>query len=202
MAGKAYIFGNGGHARVIASFLAADVTFVVGGDVKAENEISERKFIEGDFPGDIYIGVGSNRVRARIFKALADMNMSPAVCVAPNAFVARDAMIAPGAVICAGAVIGSRAMIGANTIVNTLSSVDHDCILGDHTQVTAGVTLGGTVTVGSNCFFGLKSAVIPNLSIGDNAQIMAGSLVSKNVPPDVLAGGSPAKILRSLAPDP
>jgi UDP-perosamine 4-acetyltransferase len=198
MAGKAYIFGNGGHAHVIASFLTADVTFLVSQDPQAKNEMSQQEFIEGNLHGDVYIGIGSNVARTRIFKMLVEKGISPATCVAPNAFIARSAVVEPGAVICAGAIIGARARIGVNTIVNTLSSVDHDCILGNHSQVTAGVTLGGTVTVGSNCFFGIKSAVIPGLSIGDNSKIMAGSVVSKNVPPDVLVGGSPAKVIRSL----
>ena len=197
---KAYIYGNGGHARVIASLLNADVTFLVNGDAIAQDEMSQSIFHDNieRYSGDVYIGIGANVARTRIFTLLSKLGRLPSICIAPNAFVARDASISSGAVICAGAIIGSRALIGANTIVNTLSSVDHGCELGDHTQVTAGVTIGGTVKVGKNCFFGVKSAVIPNISIGDNSQIMAGSLVTKPVPSNVLVGGTPAKQVRSF----
>ena len=102
-------------------------------------------------------------------------------CVAPNAFVARDAHLEPAPVICLGSQIGSRAQVGFACIVNTLSSVDHDCVLGDYSQVTAGVTFGGTVVVGKNCFFGIKSGVIPNVAVGDDVVVLAGALVTASV---------------------
>jgi len=101
-------------------------------------------------------------------------------------------------VLCLGSQIGTRARIGFACIVNTLSSVDHDCVLGDYTQVTAGVNFGGWVVVGSNGFFGMKSAVIPKCTIGDDVVVMAGALVTRDVPDRVMVGGSPARIVRRL----
>jgi sugar O-acyltransferase (sialic acid O-acetyltransferase NeuD family) len=201
MSRRSLIFGAGGHAQVIASFLEGDVRFLVEGSAAGGDQIAQSDFFAriDDFRDcPIYIGVGRNEARASIFDKLASFGVAPAVAIAPNAFVARNAEISAGAVICAGAVIGARARIGANTIVNTLSSVDHDCTLGDHSQITAGVTVGGTVTVGKNCFFGIKSAVIPNLSIGDNVVVMAGAVVVRDVPNSVMVGGSPARIVREL----
>lgn len=197
---KAYIYGNGGHARVIASFLDAEVMFLVDGDARADNELSQQMFQENisSYAGDIYLGIGANASRMRVFNLLSNLGRPPAICVAPTAFVARDATLGAGALICAGAVIGAGARIGANAIVNTLSSVDHDCHLGSHSQVTVGVTIGGTVTIGQNCFFGMKSAVLPNLTIGDGVQIRAGSVVTKSQPSDTLIGGIPATLVRSL----
>lgn len=194
---KAYIFGNGGHAHVIASFLDCAVVFVVPGNAPGDGEMSEAKFLAELPTGDIYIGIGSNAARTRIFTQLQQLGRTPATCVAPGAFVARDASLGAGALICAGAVIGSRAVIGANAIVNTLSSVDHDGVLGDHSSVTVGVTFGGNVRTGTNCFFGLKSAVLPGLTIGNNVQVAAGALVTKSVPDNVLVGGSPARLIRT-----
>ena len=193
---KVIIIGAGGHARVIASMLRAEVEFVcttpatedrVLGELVAENALSE-----------FYVGIGTNRDRSRVAEKLRALGGRLPACVAPNAFVARDAQLGDGAVICLGSQIGSRAVLGIATIVNTLSSVDHDCVLGDYSQVTAGVTFGGTVTVGTNCFFGVKSAVIPNLRIGDDVVVMAGALVTKNVPNRVMVGGSPARVVRRL----
>lgn len=195
---RVYIFGNGGHARVIASLLETDPTFVVPEATKVPGEISETAYFDRLPAGDVYIGIGDNTVRAALFNRLEEIGRSPAICVAPNAFVARDAHLDPGTQICAGAVIGSRAQIGRNVIVNTLSSIDHDCVVGDHTQITVGVGFGGGVKVGGHCFFGLKSAVVPNVLIGDHTKIRAGSLILKDVPSRVLIGGNPAAIIRVL----
>ncbi len=97
-----------------------------------------------------------------------------------------------------GSVIMTGVKLGVNVIVNTLSSVDHDCVIGDHTQITAGVTLGGAVHTGKYCFFGIKSAVIPGIHIGDNTVVMAGSRVTKNATGNAVLGGYPAATLRTV----
>lgn len=194
---KAYIFGGGGHARVIASFLTVAPVFVVQ-KPDGENTLSEEEYFRDLPAGDVYIGIGSNAVREACASRLRAVHANLPPCIAPNAFVARDAEIESGAVICAGAVVGSRARIGRDTIINTLSSVDHDCVLGALSQVTAGVTFGGGVRTGVNCFFGVKSAVVPNRIIGDNAQIMAGSLIVSDVESNVVMGGNPGRLVKRL----
>lgn len=200
---KAYIFGASGHARVIASILDLSETEVFFVDLAPTegNIINEKEFFENiDLYRDseVYIGIGSNQIRKKIYERLIGSNITPANCIASNAFIARDATIGNGVTICPGAVIGTNAQIGNNTIINTLSSIDHDCVLGDHSQVTVGVNFGGNVRVGKNCFFGIKSAVVPNISIGDNSIVMAGSIVNSNVPEKVMVGGTPAQIKKEL----
>lgn len=199
---KAYIFGGGGHARVIASFLDVAPVFVVrksDSDARLPGSI----MLDDDYfrdlpPGDAYVGIGDNAARQACASRLRAAGVNMPACAAPTAFIARDAEIGSGAVIGAGAVIGSRARIGADAIVNTHSSVDHDCVLGALSQVTAGVTFGGGVRAGANCFFGVKSAVIPNKTIGDNVHIVAGSLVIADVESNVVMGGNPARLVKRL----
>lgn len=194
---KAYIFGAGGHTRVVASFLDAEVVFVTE-DPQDPSVMSTEDYFARRPAGDAYVAIGANGLRRHLLERLAAAGVRTPPCIAPTAWVARDAQIEDGAVICAGAVIGSRASIGRGAIVNTLSSVDHDCTLGSTTQVTVGVTIAGAVTIGENCFFGMKSGVIPNKTIGDNVQVRAGSLVVSDVEANVLMGGNPAEIIRRL----
>lgn len=196
-----YVFGAGGHAHVIASLIEIPVTFVVQVP-QARDQMSEAEFFEGIATfrkHDIYVGIASNAIRRRLFERLRGAGVRVATCVAPNVFVARDARIGEGALLCPGVVVNSRAVVGSNVIVNTLSSIDHDSVLGDHSHVTAGVTLGGTVRVGTNCFFGVNSSVLPNLTIGNDVEVMAGALVTQSVPDAVMVGGSPARVMRQLS---
>ncbi|HKD76910.1 MAG TPA: hypothetical protein VKB76_15500, partial [Ktedonobacterales bacterium] len=80
---------------------------------------------------DFYIGIGDNADRRRIAEKLRALGVRLPPCIAPSAFIAPDAEIGDAAVICFGSQIGPRARVGFGCIVNTLSSVDHDCILGD-----------------------------------------------------------------------
>lgn len=200
---NAYIFGASGHGNVIASIInnRYDNIYFIDIIQKSLNIISEADFFSniGKYQKvDVFIGIGSNKIRTKIYEKLRTNGVTPTNCIAENVFIAHDAILGNGVVICPGCVIGSKAIIGNNTIINTLSSIDHDCILGDNSQVTAGVTFGGTTKTGKNCFFGIKSATIPNVSIGDNSIIMAGSLVYKNIPENVMAGGIPARIIKKV----
>lgn len=192
----AVIIGAGGHARVIASLLTVTPRFVT---TTPDTEAAALAELVASLPGaDYYLGVGSNADRLRIAARLRAHGARLPPCVAPNAFVARDAELGDGVVLCPGAVVGARARLAPACIVNTLSSVDHDCVLGEGTQVTVGVTFGGTITVGRNGFFGMKTAIVPNRTIGDDVVVMAGALVTRDVPDRVMVGGVPARIVRQL----
>ena len=195
----AYILGNGGHAHVVLSFLDRDDVRFVGLDKNHSDDILFPDFIENICGPEIaiFMGIGDNAVRRNVFETIRAANGRLSNCIAPNAFIAKTAEIGEGAFIGAGAIIGSRARLGINCIVNSLSSVDHDCILGDHSQVTGGVTFGGTVKTGERCFFGLRSCILPRITIGNGVTVMAGSVVTRDLPDGVTAGGYPARIARS-----
>jgi maltose O-acetyltransferase len=54
------------------------------------------------------------------------------------------------------------------------------------------------VFVGKNVFLGSNVTILKGVSIGDNTIIANGSIVTKSIPENVIAGGNPAKILKSL----
>lgn len=54
------------------------------------------------------------------------------------------------------------------------------------------------ITVGDNVWLGAGVHVLPGITIGDNAVIGAGSVVTKDIPANVVAVGNPAKIIRQL----
>jgi acetyltransferase-like isoleucine patch superfamily enzyme len=55
----------------------------------------------------------------------------------------------------------------------------------------------GRITVHDNCFIGYGSTIMPGVTIGPNSVVAARSLVCKDVPPDSVVGGVPAKFLMS-----
>jgi acetyltransferase-like isoleucine patch superfamily enzyme len=54
------------------------------------------------------------------------------------------------------------------------------------------------VTLGNNIWLGARVIVMPGVSIGDNTVVGAGSVVTRNLPPNVVAAGVPARVVRSL----
>ena len=55
------------------------------------------------------------------------------------------------------------------------------------------------MTIGSGAWIGAESQILPGVNVGAGAIVAAGSVVTADVPPDTVAGGVPAKTIRSLA---
>jgi maltose O-acetyltransferase len=70
----------------------------------------------------------------------------------------------------------------------------------------AGWEKGEPITIGDNVWLGGGVIVCPGVVIGENTVVGAGSVVTKDLPPGVLAVGNPARVVRRItdgdAPDP
>lgn len=61
-----------------------------------------------------------------------------------------------------------------------------------------GLEYAHPITVGNNVWFGGGVRVMPGVTIGDNAVIGSGSVVTKDIPPNVIAAGNPCRVLRPI----
>lgn len=55
------------------------------------------------------------------------------------------------------------------------------------------------VKIGKRCFIGARSIILPGVTIGDEVVVAAGSVVTKDVPDNVIVAGNPAKVMRSVS---
>lgn len=95
--------------------------------------------------------------------------------------------------------IGDKCIIGGN--VKILDNDFHPVnpAIREHTPSQSYGT--APVTIGRNVFIGCNSLVLKGTSIGDNSVIGAGSVVSGVIPPNCVAAGNPAKIIRQITSD-
>lgn len=54
------------------------------------------------------------------------------------------------------------------------------------------------VHIGRNAWIGVGAIILPGVTIGENAVVAAGAVVTKDVAPNTIVGGNPAKFIRSL----
>ena len=101
-----------------------------------------------------------------------------------------------GTVVMAGAIVQPGCQIGKHVIVNTAASVDHDCQLADFSHICPGCHLAGTVSVGERTLLGTGSIVIPGIKIGADTVVGAGTVVTKDLPSEVMAVGHPARVIK------
>ncbi len=68
----------------------------------------------------------------------------------------------------------------------------------DVEQRNKGLEYAYPITIGNNVWIGAHVCVLPGVTIGDNTVIGAGSIVTKNIPANVLAAGNPCKVIRNI----
>jgi maltose O-acetyltransferase len=88
--------------------------------------------------------------------------------------------------------IGSRTLLGPGV---QIYAATHPLLAEERRQ---GLELARPVTIGSDVWLGGNAVVLPGVSIGDRSTIGAASVVTSDVPEDVVAAGNPCRILRHL----
>lgn len=68
----------------------------------------------------------------------------------------------------------------------------------DPAQRRAGLEAAHPVVIGDGVWLGGRSVVCPGVTIGQNTVVGAGSIVTKDLPANVLAVGSPCRVVRPL----
>ncbi len=88
--------------------------------------------------------------------------------------------------------VGDYTMIGPNV---TIATAGHPILPQLRQQ---GLQYNMPVRIGRNCWLGAGVIVLPGVTIGDNVVVGAGSVVTKDLPSNVVAVGSPCRVLREV----
>lgn len=88
--------------------------------------------------------------------------------------------------------VGDYTMFGPNV---TVATAGHP-ILPELRE--KGMQYNAPVHIGKNCWFGAGVVILPGITVGDNVVVGAGSIVTKDLPDNVVAVGNPCRILRKV----
>jgi maltose O-acetyltransferase len=88
--------------------------------------------------------------------------------------------------------IGSRTMFGPSVQIYTAT---HPLSAAER---RTGLEYGKPITIGDDVWVGGGAIICPGVTIGDRSVIGAGSVVTKDVPCDVLAAGNPCRVIRPI----
>jgi acetyltransferase-like isoleucine patch superfamily enzyme len=110
---------------------------------------------------------------------------------------------------------GARLTIGDHVAINCGVSIDvwHEVRIGDKVMIAPNVSIiddnrhelepgtplyNGPTVIGDNVWIGANVSVLPGVTIGSGSVIGGHSVVSKDIPPNTFAVGSPAKVIRAI----
>jgi len=211
------LVGARGHARAVADVIKAESRYQIAGLIDSFQEPGAICFGykvlggEKDVPRissefkifHMFIAIGDNFQREamteRIKRGLPNITfISP---VHPSAFIGSDVAIGDGTVIMPAVTVISGSSIGEGCLLNTASSLDHDCMMEAWSSLGPGAVTGGRVCIGTRSTIGLGASVKNDISIGCDTVIGAGAAVVKDMPENVIAYGVPCRVMRSRRPD-
>jgi maltose O-acetyltransferase len=89
--------------------------------------------------------------------------------------------------------IGDNVMLGPNV---QLYTAGHSV---DPVERASGVEFGKPITIGDRCWIGGGAIILPGVTIGENTTIGAGSVVTRDIPANVVAVGNPARVIKHLS---
>jgi acetyltransferase-like isoleucine patch superfamily enzyme len=180
---KLYIYGAGGHGKVVLDAMQSTnqpcYGFIDNKNIAqwAGITVYNNKNLPNVSAGIIHIAIGDAATRTKLVQQLNELGYS--------FFTVQHPL----------AVIAPYATVGNHVIVNHGAVIDHDCSVGDVCHIAPRAVLGGGVTVGDRVFIGSGAIVLPKISIGDDAIIGAGAVVTKSVAAGTTVVGNPARLL-------
>ncbi|WP_405400991.1 NeuD/PglB/VioB family sugar acetyltransferase [Maribacter sp. Asnod2-G09] len=209
------IFGASGHGSVVLDCLEKEGKYNVVGFVDSFKQkgtsINEYQVLgsEIDLPflidrfnivGGI-VAIGDNWIRKlivdKIFKIVP--NFSFINTIHPKAILGKDILLGCGNVFMPGAIVNANSIVHDFCIINTNSSLGHDGIMDSYSSLAPSVCTGGNLKLGRFSAVSLGVNIINGIEIGQHTVIGAGSLVVDHFGDNVLAYGSPARIVRKRA---
>jgi len=180
-----------GVPRIIFDFslnspeFSSNATFV--------NEIvSLKSLIDG--VDKFVIGIGSchgfarNETGNTLEKKLGYLNV-----ISRNSIIDTSVRFGMGLQVMPGTIVHKFVTLGKNVILNTSSTIDHNCTIGDGVHIMGSAAIAGNVTIGDFATIGTNATILPNLKIGTGAYIGAGAVVTRDVEPNSVYVGVPAR---------
>ncbi len=203
------IVGYSGHSFVVIDALLRNGRTVQGycdSEEKAWNPFglkyigseSSDAIIESLKGQDLFITIGSNRIRRKVFEHFTRNGVALRCNVVhPSAVIATKMTMGTGVFVSANACINPFSEIGDQVICNTGAIIEHECKISDFCHIAPGAVLAGNVYLGEESFVGANAVVKQGVRIGRRVTIGAGTVVIKDIPDDVTVAGNPARIIKS-----
>jgi acetyltransferase EpsM len=200
-----YIFGAGGHGKVVAEAARAGEVYRPQGFLDGNLERKGSQWdglpvlggldVLGSLEEDaeVALAIGANRARSQVALALEERGRRLATVVHPTAVISRGVRLGDGTYVGPLVVLHTDAQVGRGCIVNSASVVEHDVWMEDWVHLSPRAVLSGGVWIGAGTHVGVGAIVLPGLSLGPWATLGAGAVMTRSLPGAITAVGVPAR---------
>lgn len=207
------IFGSGSHAKIclnefLKQFMIRKIFFFdnINNQKKLKflnkefEIIKNYKVLKKKIVKDTYffLGIGNNLKRKNILNETINEigKLNWLKLISKNTIIDDSVKIGLGTAVLPGVIINFQSRIGEHCILNTKSSIDHDCVLENFVNISPGVNVAGNVFIKERVRIGIGASIKEDLKIEENVSIGANSFVRKDCKKNQTYLGLPAKIYK------
>lgn len=144
---------------------------------------------------EIVLAIGSPGARQAVRDSLPAETQYPTI-IHPNVVRSPSVNIGQGSVICAGCILTCDINIGEYVHLNLMTTLGHDCVLGDFVTTAPAVNVSGHCNIGRGAYFGTNSCIREGLDIAANTTIGMGAVVVSSIREAGIYVGSPARLIQ------
>lgn len=198
--GPLFIYGAGGHGRVVADAAIASGWLVAGfiddhraGEREADWLVLDHEDLEEHPSAVVHVAIGDSQVRRLICERLAREGRKLVTIAHPTAWVSPSAELAENVYVGPQAAVNAAATIEIGAIINTSAVVEHHCHMGAFSHLSPGAALAGAAQLGTMSSMGTNASAIPKVRIGERCIIGAGAAVIEDIGDDQTVMGVPAR---------
>ena len=164
------------------------------------NNIEAAEYHFSKFSKKFIIGIGNPKYRELMYNKFTSIGGEPYTIISKNSEIGSfENNIGNGVIITSGVIITNSINVGNGSMINLSSTIGHDTTIGEFVEICPNVSISGNCKIENNVFIGTGATVLPNVTIGKNSIIAAGSVVTKNIPENVMAAGVPAVVKKELS---
>jgi sugar O-acyltransferase (sialic acid O-acetyltransferase NeuD family) len=130
---------------------------------------------------DFFVAIGDNEARHKMILWLREEKVNIVSLTHPKSTISKLSSIGIGTCVMANAAVNPGTHIKEGVIINTSSSIDHDCVIEDYSHISPNCSLSGNVSIGKFTHLGTGTSVHPGIHIGSNVKTGIGSKVYQNI---------------------
>ena len=182
--------------------LFPEIIIVNNLNLPIEHTFDNKKFkwnmittVPEDLIGPVVVGATYSNTKMKIVDVFGDTHNFINL-IHSTSSISSTAKLGKGLMINNNTSISAHTIIGDFVSVNRNASVGHHSVIGNFVNINPGAIIAGHTTIGEGSKIGMGAMIVNGVSVGKNSVIGAGSVVTKNIPDNVVAYGSPCKIIR------